>query len=430
MARLSEEALKVSGWSSKFRSVERVLRHYSRKTQSEHTRRNVLDALVSFLRFVKEEDPDRYVKLSRKKVEGDLQDFLDSMKSRGLSIRYVNICHAYLATFFEQNGFRKGRELEVERYHQPARYRKRAEYIPTIQEAGEMVENAGSPKMRAAIACLYTSGLRNSTLRALLYRDVKKELEAGLEVVRLPVYHEMKKIDPDACKNDIPYYSFISRDASRILRTYVSEARRKLGEFGDKMPLFTGERVNGEVTHMKARTLQVAVHEAARKAGIKEWKNVYPHCLRKTFQSVLRTEYSDGGRMDPKDQEFLMGHILPGTQDTYYDKTKVDSLRSEYSRLTLNRQVRVDVEKMRIDFRRQLLLVAGFSDQEISKVDLHATSDEDFQSVIRQKLVGTMQENGSRQKVIPLDGVEAHVAQGWEYVAALPGERAIVKLPF
>ncbi len=40
-----------------------------------------------------------------------------------------------------------------------------------------------------------------------------------------------------------------------------------------------------------------------------------------------------------------------------------------------------------------------------------------------------MQENGSRQKVIPLDGVEAYVAQGWEYVAALPGERASVKLP-
>jgi integrase len=273
---------------------------------------------------VKEEDPDRYVRLSRKKVEGDLQDYLDRMKSRGLSIRHVNICHAYLATFFEQNGFRKEKELEVERYHQPARYRKRAEYIPTVQEAEEMVENAGSPKMRAAIACLYTSGLRNSTLRALLYRDVKKELEAGLEVIRLPVYHEMKRIDPDACKNDVPYYSFISKDASRILRTYVSEVRRKLGEIDDQMPLFTGERVDGEVTHMKARTLQVAVHEAARKAGIKEWKSVYPHCLRKTFQSVLRSEYSDGGRMDPKDQEFLIGHILPGSQDAYYDKTKVD----------------------------------------------------------------------------------------------------------
>jgi len=61
---------------------------------------------------------------------------------------------------------------------------------------------------------------------------------------------------------------------------------------------------------------------------------------------------------------------------------------------------------------------------------LNTISDEDFQSVIRQKLVGTMQENGSRQKVIPLDGVEASVVQGWEYVATLPGERAIVKLPF
>lgn len=430
MARLSEEALKVSGWSSKFQSVEKVLRHYSRKTQSEHTKRNVLDALFSFLQFVKEENPDRYVRLSRKKVEGDLQDFLDSMKSKGLSIKYVNTCHAYLATFFEQNGFRKEKELEIEWYHLPARYRKRAECIPTVQEAWEMVENAGSPKMKAAIACLYTSGLRNSTLRALLYRDVKEELDEGMEAIRLPVYHEMKRVDPDACKNDIPYYSFISKDASRILRMYVSEVRRKLGDIGDEMPLFMGEKANGRITHMKARTLQVAVHEAARKAGVKDWKNVYPHCLRKSFQSVLKTEYSDGGRMDPKDQEFLMGHILPGSQDTYYDKTKIDSLRSEYSRLAFDRQVRVDVEKMKVDFRRQLLLVAGFSDQDISKVDLGATSDEDFQKIIRERLLGAMENNGSRQKVVPAAQVRDLIHKGWEYVDQLPTGEAIVRLPF
>jgi len=32
-------------------------------------------------------------------------------------------------------------------------------------------------------------------------------------------------------------------------------------------------------------------------------------------------------------QEFLFGHILPGSQDVYYDRTKVDFHRNEYSKL-------------------------------------------------------------------------------------------------
>ena len=42
---------------------------------------------------------------------------------------------------------------------------------------------SGSARNKALILALYTSGLRNSTLRTLLYRDVKDELEKGLEVV-------------------------------------------------------------------------------------------------------------------------------------------------------------------------------------------------------------------------------------------------------
>ena len=35
---------------------------------------------------------------------------------------------------------------------------------------------------------LYVSGLRNSTLRALLCGDVKEELKRGLGIVKVPVY--------------------------------------------------------------------------------------------------------------------------------------------------------------------------------------------------------------------------------------------------
>ena len=103
------------------------------------------------------------------------------------------------------------------------------------------------------------------------------------------------------------------------------------------MPLFLGERVDDKFTHVNLRTLERVVKDAARKAGIEEWKAVHPHCIRKAFQSVLRSEYADGGRMDGKMQEFLMGHILPGSQDTYFDKTKVEEIEQEYNRLSFRR---------------------------------------------------------------------------------------------
>ena len=34
-----------------------------------------------------------------------------------------------------------------------------------------------------------------------------------------------------------------------------------------------------------------------------------------------------------------MGHILPGSQDTYFDKSKVEYLRAEYARLSFGRVV-------------------------------------------------------------------------------------------
>jgi hypothetical protein len=62
---------------------------------------------------------------------------------------------------------------------------------------------------------------------------------------------------------------------------------------------------------------------------------VHPHCLRKAFETALR----DNG-LDPKDQEFLMGHILPESQDTYYDKTKISELREKYAKIVFFPQKR------------------------------------------------------------------------------------------
>ena len=94
-------------------------------------------------------------------------------------------------------------------------------------------------------------------------------------------------------------------------------------------------------TPVKKRSLDEIVKRAAKMGGIAKWKDVYPHCLRKAFESALRN-----AGLDLKDQEFLMGHILPGVQDPYYDSTKAEELRTKYAKIGFFRTAQVDKLEM------------------------------------------------------------------------------------
>jgi hypothetical protein len=65
-----------------------------------------------------------------------------------------------------------------------------------------------------------------------------------LEVVRLPVTPDMKRIDPGACKGNIPYYSFISRETVQALKEYFSQRELLYKSIGDDEPLFASTSTN------------------------------------------------------------------------------------------------------------------------------------------------------------------------------------------
>lgn len=339
--RVWEEFLKLDGWHSSYSSVDKFLRHYARKIKSEKTRENVCGVLMLFCRYCSS-DPDSLVSVSPEEASRLCQAFTDSLRDKDFSIRYANVSQAYLNTFFRENGFTANRALKVERYYQPARYRKRAEYVPTSDEIYKMGYAAGTAKNRAMLFALYTSGLRNSTLRGIRIKDVKEELDSGKNCVKIPVYPEMKQVDSGACKGNIPYYTFIGSESTQAIRDYLKDRKQKQGNMFDEEPLFCSD--SNQISHEKQSGVPVSkkgledmVTRAARHAGIAKWSEVTPKCLRKAFDSVLRNN-----GLDPKDQEFLMGHILPGVQDPYYDSTKVEELRTKYAKLVFFRTAQVN----------------------------------------------------------------------------------------
>jgi len=427
-----EDFLQINGWKSNFQSVNRLLRHYQRKTRSEHTRANACQTVKALSEFA-DKGPEDFVTLSPSKASSLVQDFVDSLANKGYSIRYVNVSLAYLKTFFKVNGFKGNKALEVERHYQPSRYRKREEYIPTSDEIYKMAYASGSTRNKALVLALYTSGLRNSTLRALLYQDVKDDVENGQDILNVPVYAEMKKVVPGACKGNIPYYSFFSSETAEAIRQYFTKRVTILGAIGDNEPLFSSSSRNlipelRRKTPVMKKTLEHLVKRAARDAGVQKWKFVTPHCLRKAFESALRNS-----GMDTKNQEFLMGHILPGSQDTYYDKTKIEDLRRKYAQVEFFPQKNYPSEELR---KKQVLDTArlfGYDEDKIKRVEealaKYASVDDAIEEIRKLSLEGyRLRENPKKEpkKIINENDLENYLAKGWDVQTVLSSGKILL----
>ena len=122
------------------------------------------------------------------------------------------------------------------------------------------------------------------------------------------------------------------------------------------------------------------------------------------------------------------------TNKTRLPPAMVEEMREAYRKASnLMQTISADSpseDQMKKAVKEQFLLVAGFNKEEVENMNLAEMSDEALQSKVRQKLLGVMSNNGSRQKVISINDVKSYLNQGFEYVAPLPNNEAIVKMPF
>lgn len=333
------------GWSSGFESVNLLLKHLGRKSRSVASRNNYCYILWRICKRAGM-NPDELVSKACEnpaEVANLIQDLADECNSKK-STRYANHIVHIAKSVFKVNKV----DLDLHGFFQPVRSRKRPEYIPSLQEALRMADIAGSLRDRLIILFLIYTGLRNSTLRALVYNEsypdpllqehtIKKELERGKACLIIIVHEVMKKRVPNACKDRTFYYTFIPPKVAESLRLYLQERKEKYGDILDHEPIFItkNRRISlseRRKTPISSRELQEIVKKAAKRSGIKNWKYVYPHCLRKTYESFLRNQ-PDDVKLDVKEREFLFGHILPGSQDTYFDNTKIEEIRAKYAKM-------------------------------------------------------------------------------------------------
>jgi hypothetical protein len=188
------------------------------------------------------------------------------------------------------------------------------------------------------------------------------------------------------------------------------------------------------------------MRNAIRNAGL-TWR---PYVLRAYFDSRLLLAKDE--RLIPRDyRAFFMGHV--GDIEHRYTLNKgrfpedlIESMRSAYEKSTKFLETErkgLTEEEVESKFRTQLLIMAGFSEEEIKEKNLLNMTAEEITKLAREKLFGMITRDISaqiekdrrelsethRQKVVSVDMVERYINSGFVVKMSLGTDKAIVEWP-
>lgn len=349
-------------FSSEFQVIDKFLRKLMKGSGYISTVHNMMYKIQLFMLHHKITNPDELLAhTDESRLKQLIQEWGDSCKQRGLFKRTVNDYMKGIVWWCKANGLFPMMKIEdvVDYYRMHARERKTFVYLPTNAEVHAIANAVGTSeiykyKYKAGILMTHSCGFRISTLCALRWRDVlgnpqtstfpirfRNELDnEHVKNIIVPCYPEMKKVIPEACKNSIPYISFISSFATDALRRYRAFHESYFGEPVDPdeailcSDIKQGNRIIHTGVPIATGSFGTQLKKGARRAMLDEWKRIKPHeSLRDAFQAIIRSRRMDGTLMDQGDQEYLMGHLLGGSRENYYSIQWLERLRNEYSKL-------------------------------------------------------------------------------------------------
>lgn len=310
-----------------------------------------------------------------------------------------------------------------ERVELPRQYAITRDAAPTREELRRIVMSTNL-RGKALILTLASSGMRIGEALSLRVKDI--------DFNKHPVTIHIRA---EVAKDRQARFCFISDEAAGVLKAYLAERinepenyvfqGRHQGVKPDGTKYLRGKWRNEPMTYWNADFIFT---NALRKAGLYKKDEhgrdiLHIHSLRKFFFTQLLPVL---GR---EVVEALMGHRQ--FLDSAYRRFTLEQLGEYYLKGMRNLTIlgeQVGEERVREEFRRQLLLVAGFKPEEINKMDILSIGDEEFQEMVRRRLLGNMVNNGASQRVVDVNELEEFLANGWEFVAALPNNKAIVRV--
>ena len=381
--------------------------------------------------------PDKLlVDIKRIEFRDKFADFVRRLEKEGKAGSYIVRYKKVLRSFGKFNG--KALELDINIAGEHLSPTIEDERVPNKEELGRLLRKA-TARGRVSISLMAYAGLRPESLGnyegtdGLRLKDVKGlRLGDNIEFDKIPAMVSVKSM---LSKARHQYFSFIGDEGATYIREYLEERRRAGEELDYDSPLLQFDyKKDYKKKNDFLRTVLVSreIRDAIQGAGLK----MRPYVLRAYFSTALDIAESKGLISHPW-RQFIMGH--KGDIEARYSTNKrlppdmIEEMRESYRKCLKYLETRVSEvseDNAKQYLQQQLLLTAGYKQEEIDKMDLSIITNEEFQQILRDKLLGRMADNGAKQKVISTGEIEQYLTQGYEFQAVLPDGRAVMRLRF
>jgi hypothetical protein len=419
------------GYAALFRDAD-VKRWYDNVARGSLVTADVyLRRMGSFCRHFKTTPSDLLSPTDNQRYDMML-DYVSFMEQSGKSGSYTKSALKAVKSWLAHNGREVKRKIKIKGSEDTPSLRD--ERVPTNQEL-KRIFLSGDKKARVACALVAHSGLRIGTLGnyagkgGLRIRDLPEMKVQGalVDFEKKPTLLVVRK---ELSKAGHQYLTFLGDEGCEYLKDYLEERMRAGEELGADSPLVTPKMT--VKPFIRAGNIGDLIRGAVRTAGF-PWR---PYVLRSYFDTQLMLAESKGLVLRDY-RQFWMGH--KGDIENRYTTNKhrlsesvIEDMREAYRRsqeyLQTAKTAETSEERLAQAFRKQLLLVAGFKQDEVDKMDLSEINDEELQDIVRKRLLGTSTDDCTKQRVVNIGEVESYLSQGWEYVANLPNKKVIIKL--
>jgi integrase len=373
--------------------------------------------------------PDELIKLEKTKLENIIREFLYIYTNKNSA----NSVLQTLKTFFRENDLN---DLKYPHFHLSSRTRIKKMPI-TLEDAYKMVRFAPSIQAKLLILMLISTGMRISTILSIRFNTVKtndpylnkytllSEIDAGKNNIVIIIFQKMKELVNNACKCNIPYYVFMSEEASEALKDHKRILKSYYGSIENDDVLFPAldkHRGKCRKTPMTPNAVNKMLKQVAEKAGIPHWKKITAKSFRTLFENHMNEHGNDAG-LEWEDREFLMGHVLPKPVENYYCPDKIEVLRKKYARIQFSPNLLGGIYQ-------DLKHVADFFEISYDLVieEAKLRYDENPEKHLIQRTLLDFLQKKREQKIINETELECHLKKGYRFINMLKDGRVIVEI--
>ena len=229
------------------------------------------------------------------------------------------------------------------------------EHVPTKKEVYQIADMATTLRDRTVILVLFQSGIRVNALCSLNYGMVRKQLQDDKVPLKLRITDE---IDTKLQGYSISFYdTFIGKEAIESLKKYCEMTHENST---DDTPLFLARigKSHPNVRNLTSQTVWANFKKCLRRGGFDK-KSMWTHSMRKAFKRVIRKS-----NIDQDFSEAIMGHVLPGSRENYFNRNDSEDIRLEYNKIDFSREGKsADLKPLKNGLVKQVLEVQALKDE-------------------------------------------------------------------